>query len=69
MDGQHQGKPSIRTGHSNLCELLRFRNQLVSILAVVLLRLESAVGHGDEVLLRHGFRLVSRIENGKIELL
>lgn len=68
VDGQHPGKPSIRTGRSNLCELLRLRNQLVSILAVVLLGLENAVGHGDEVLLRHGFRLVSGIENGKIGL-
>lgn len=66
VDGQYPGKPRIHTGRSNLCELLRLRNQLVSILAVVLLGLENAVGHGDEVLLRHGFRLVSRIENGKI---
>jgi len=56
VGGQHPSNPSIRTGSSNLCELLCLWNQLVSILAVVLLGLENAVGHGDEVLLRHGLQ-------------
>lgn len=52
----------------NLSKLLRLRNQLVSILAEVLLGLEDAVGHGDELLLlRHGFtkNWVSGEENEK----
>lgn len=39
----------------NLSKFLRLWDQLVSILAEVLLGLEDAVGHGDELLLRHGF--------------